>query len=117
MARNTVRLPPCLCPQCGKFLDAATPMFTVKIDAAGHAKLVIIDRSGQPKAGNWTMCLGCYQFLKFDHKLRVVKLSEQEFRADPEAVRQGMFAMRREAMFVRALYADRRPPPARETVH
>jgi hypothetical protein len=89
------RMPKSRCPYCDKLLDVASN---------------ITDNRG-PEPGDWTVCIGCSQFLvyEFDLRLRKPRAGEQEacFSAHP-VFKEQMYIM---AEVVRSL--DRRPRPDR----
>jgi hypothetical protein len=60
-------LPPCLCPMCGKLLDACTPISNPK---------------GKPEPGNFSVCTTCGVILKFDKTLRLTLPLKGEYEAE-----------------------------------
>ena len=65
------QLPPCLCPNCGKLLDAATD----------------VDGDSSPSEGDYSFCLDCAVPLMFNKDLTVRSLTALELAWLPDDVK------------------------------
>ena len=64
MSKERLVTKPCPCPYCGKVLDRAT-----KVNEEGP---------NITKPGDYSICLGCHNVLKFDRHLMLRKLTPKE---------------------------------------
>lgn len=95
----TARHAPCLCPNCGAKLDAATPAFGVRRKA--------------PAKGDPGICVQCGAYLVFGDGDRVHICSAEEFVAYPAAIQDQLLRAR---LAQRKMLAERGPfpPPTKQ---
>jgi hypothetical protein len=92
---GTPRMPVSRCPHCGRKLDAASTL------AAAHAP--------QPQPDDLVVCFGCGEALKFDRRLRLVRVSAAELAAlEPDVAAEFMQTQSVVRAFLASDYGQRR---------
>jgi hypothetical protein len=69
MKFKTTRLDDDNCPKCGYNLSAATS-----------------DVGATPEPGDYSICIECYAFLRFDDNLKLIALTEEELDELPQEI-------------------------------